>query len=47
MTPPDESLTVPEIDAVDWAEAGVLRQSNASTSDNDTHKPLLIKAPPP
>src|SRR5215471_17741788 len=46
ITPPAESLTTPEIDAVDCADEGVLQTTSRTIAHNDrTHKRLLIKGP--
>src|SRR5215831_15469995 len=48
IKPPAESLTTPEIDAVDCADEDVLHTTSRAIAHNDaTHKRVLIKAPPP
>jgi hypothetical protein len=48
MTPPPASFTTPDIDAVDWANEGVLLNSSTNKAHHDaTHTRLLSKGPSP
>jgi hypothetical protein len=48
ITPPPASLTVPAMEAVDWANEGVLKTASTARTHHDAmHKRLLFKAPPP